>query len=41
MDEHGVCSYDLVGVDSKTFVPFVLFYFIYVFFYSPKSNLFF
>jgi hypothetical protein len=29
-----------VGVDSKTLVSFVLFCFIYVFFYSPKSNIF-
>jgi len=28
IDEHGICCYDLVGVDSKTLISFLLFYFI-------------
>jgi hypothetical protein len=37
-----ICCYDLVGVDSKTLVPFVLFCFVLFmfFFYLPKSNCF-
>jgi hypothetical protein len=39
-----IYCYDLVGVDSKTLVPFVLFCFGFVlfmfFFYLPKSNCF-
>jgi hypothetical protein len=40
-----ICCYDLVGVDSKTLVPFLLFYFgfiLFMFFFSfyQKSNLF-
>jgi len=27
MDEHGVCCYNFVGVNSKTLVHFLLFYF--------------
>jgi multisubunit Na+/H+ antiporter MnhB subunit len=36
-----ICCYDLVGMDSKTLVPFILLYFIlyliYVFFYLHKN----
>jgi hypothetical protein len=39
-----ICSYDLVGVDSKTLVPFLLFYFtlftLCCFSFYQKSNLF-
>jgi hypothetical protein len=28
----GICSYDLVGVDSKTLEPFIFIIFVYVFF---------
>jgi len=27
-----ICSYDLVGVDSKTLEPFIFIIFVYVFF---------
>jgi hypothetical protein len=34
-----ICCYDLVGVDSKTLVPFVLFYFtLCCFSFYKKSN---
>jgi hypothetical protein len=37
-----ICCYDLVGVDSKTLVPFLLFYFTLfsLFSFYQKSNLF-
>jgi len=39
-----ICCYDLVGVDSKTLVPFLLFYFtlftLCCFSFYKKSNVF-
>jgi hypothetical protein len=39
-----ICCYDLVGVDSKTLVPFLLFYFtlftLCCFSFYKKSNIF-
>jgi hypothetical protein len=39
IDEHGVCCYDLVSVDSKTLVFFFLLYLVYVFLLFVKNNL--
>jgi hypothetical protein len=33
-----ICCYDLVGVDSKTLVPFLLFYFILFYFSFIHKN---
>jgi hypothetical protein len=34
-----ICSYDLEGVDSKTFEHFIFINFVYVLFYQKPLNL--